>query len=465
MSTIKNILMNLPEVSGPTQKKLPFKEKVKWTIIMLIAFFVLGMIPLYGMAEDALGHFEQIQQILASQFGTIISLGIGPIVTAAIVLQLLNGSGIVKFDTSTSDGKRFYQGVQKTLAFTFVVFQSIIYVSLGGFEPMGVEGTPEYTYYTFLLIGQLILGGLLIIFMDEVVSKWGIGSGIGLFIVAGVSKELVWRAISPLSLEGEDLMIGHVWQFFQAAAGGTLEIATLAITAIIATLVIFAMAVYAQAMKIEIPLSFGRMRGQGVRWPLKFIYTSVIPVILVAALFANFQLWAGLMDSDILGDPEATDPREEGLIGFLSPPGGQYGLSGEIIEKGLFAIDPIIFLQAFVYTLLMALGCMAFSYFWAHTAGMDARSQAKQMMSSGLQIPGFRKDQRVLERLLARYINPLAIMSGFTVGFLAAFADMLGALSQGTGILLAVMIIYKIYEEIAKDHMMDMHPSLRKFME
>ncbi len=172
-----------------------------------------------------------------------------------------------------------------------------------------------------------------------------------------------------------------------------------------------------------------------------------------------------MLDSDILGDPEATEPSEQGIIGFLSPPGGQYGLLGEIVQVGFFSINPIVFLQAFVYTLLMALGCMAFSYFWAHTAGMDAKSQAKQMMSSGLQIPGFRKDQRVLERLLARYINPLAIMSGFTVGFLAAFADMLGALSQGTGILLAVMIIYKIYEEIAKDHMMDMHPALRKFME
>ncbi|MFW6383466.1 MAG: preprotein translocase subunit SecY [Nanoarchaeota archaeon] len=457
MSTIKNILMNLPEVAGPTQKKLPFKEKLKWSITMLVAFFILGMIPLYGMADDAFGHFEQLQQILASQFGTLISLGIGPIVTASIVLQLLNGSGIVKFDTSTSEGKRFYQGIQKSLAFFFVVFESFIFVYLGGFTPK--EGISE-----LLLVGQLILGGLLILFMDEVVSKWGIGSGIGLFIVGGVSKELVWRAFSPLSAEGDPFVIGHVWQFFQAAADGQLDIATLAVTAIGATLLIFAMAVFLQAMKIEIPLSFGRVRGQGVRWPLKFIYTGVIPVILVAALFANFQLWAGLLDNDILGNPE----ENTGIVSFLSPPGDQYGLLGEVIQVGFFNLisdDPIIFLQALVYTLLMALGCMAFSYFWAQTAGMDARSQAKQMMSSGLQIPGFRKDQRVLERLLARYINPLAIMSGFTVGFLASFADMLGALSQGTGILLAVMIIYKIYEEIAKDHMMDMHPALRKFME
>jgi len=95
---------------------------------------------------------------------------------------------------------------------------------------------------------------------------------------------------------------------------------------------------------------------------------------------------------------------------------------------------------------------------------MDARSQAKQMMASGLQIPGFRRDERVLESLLGRYVWPLTIMGGLTVGFLASFADLTGALSRGTGILLAVMIVYKLYEEISRQHMMDMNPMMRRFM-
>jgi len=86
-------------------------------------------------------------------------------------------------------------------------------------------------------------------------------------------------------------------------------------------------------------------------------------------------------------------------------------------------------------------------------------------MNSGLQVPGFRKDQRVLERILDRYIGPLTIMGSIFVGFLAALADLAGALSQGTGILLTVMIIYRLYEDIAKQHMMDMNPMMRKVME
>jgi len=71
----------------------------------------------------------------------------------------------------------------------------------------------------------------------------------------------------------------------------------------------------------------------------------------------------------------------------------------------------------------------------------------------------------VLEQILKRYIFPLTVMGAIAVGFLAASADILGALSRGTGILLSVMIVYKLYEDIAQQHMMDMHPALRKMME
>src|SRR3990167_7982145 len=95
---------------------------------------------------------------------------------------------------------------------------------------------------------------------------------------------------------------------------------------------------------------------------------------------------------------------------------------------------------------------------------MDAASQAKQILASGLQIQGFRRDERVLERILNRYIWPLTVMGGAGVGLLAALADLTGALSRGTGILLAVMIIYKLYEEIARQHAMDMNPMMRRFI-
>ena len=99
--SLKDILLNLPEVKAPLQKKLSFKEKLKWTLLMLFAFFILSSIPLYGLGENALAQFQFLSVILGASFGSVMSLGIGPIVTASIVLQLLTGSGILKLDMTS----------------------------------------------------------------------------------------------------------------------------------------------------------------------------------------------------------------------------------------------------------------------------------------------------------------------------------------------------------------------------
>jgi len=115
------------------------------------------------------------------------------------------------------------------------------------------------------------------------------------------------------------------------------------------------------------------------------------------------------------------------------------------------------------YMLYMVLGATVFAYFWVQTSGMDAKSQAKSILNSGLQIPGFRKDERIIERLLDRYIIPLTIMGGIGIGILASTADVLSALTSGTGILLLIMIIYQFYQQLARESMDDF-TLLKKFM-
>lgn len=481
LSLVNNILANLPEIKGPLQKHVPFKQKLKWTLIVLVLFYVLSAIPLYGLGQNALANFEFLSIILGASFGSILSLGIGPIVTASIVLQLLKGSGLINIDTSTHEGRVFFQGIQKVLAIFFIIFEGAIYVFMGGLSPDPTLAPALFREMEFILIGQLILGGIIVLYMDEVINKWGFGSGVSLFIAAGVSQQLLIRAFSPLTSAGTwafgsgEAPVGAVWVLVRSLAGGNPGEAGRALSGILATVFVFVIAVYAQAMKVEIPLSFGRVRGHGIRWPLAFLYTSNIPVILVAALIANVQLGARLLQNQVTN---ATGGVllwiSEHLVGQFS---GNVPISG--IVKWVFAPNLIaeIFAafssgsfnwlsigQAFTYSIFMIIGAVIFSIFWMQTAGMDAGSQARQIMSSGLQIPGFRRDERVLERILSRYILPLTIMGGIAIGFLAASADVLGALTNGTGLLLAVMIIYRLYEEIAQHHMMDMYPALRRMM-
>ena len=455
---LKDLLYNLPEVKSPLEKKLSFKEKLKWTLLILVAFFILSSIPLYGLGENALSQFQFLSVILGASFGSLMSLGIGPIVTASIVLQLLNGSGILKLDQTTHEGRKTFQGLQKILSIFFILFEAMIYTLMGGL-------TPSPGISSFVIIFQLIIGGILVLYMDEVVSKWGFGSGISLFIAANVSAQIFIRAFSPLTQAGSWAFgsgqppVGKVFTFFLSIANQDITGAGRALVAILATIVVFVASVYVQAMKVEIPLSFGRIRGHGIRWPLRFIYTSNIPVILISALLANIQLTAQLLEKwghALLGTFSGQVPIS-GFVQFVYPP----TLIDNLLSGSFTAFQ---ILQGFTYMFFMVAGSIVFSLFWVQTSGMDARSQARQMMASGLQIPGFRRDERILERLLRRYILPLTVMGAVVVGILAASADLMGALTNGTGILLTVMIIYRLYEDIAKQHMMDMHPALRKIM-
>ncbi|MBI5390779.1 preprotein translocase subunit SecY [Candidatus Woesearchaeota archaeon] len=480
MSWYRPILENLPEVMPPTQKRLSFKEKLKWTLVVLVLFYIMGLIPLYGLGQNALQQFEFLSVILGAEFGSIISLGIGPIVTASIVLQLLNGSGLVKFDLTTKEGKQTFQGVQKLLSFFFILFEAFIYVMMGGLAPS--QGVSPW-----LIIFQLFLGGIIILFMDEVVSKWGFGSGISLFIAAGVSKTIMVRSLSwlpgPTAVAGVTYVTGAIPATFQALGAGDPQTAGIMISMVLSTIIVFVIAVYSQSMKVEIPLSFGRIRGHGIRWPLSFFYTSNIPVILVAALMANVQLWARLLQGwvgagtgvfafiskNIIGQYAGNTPSS-GLVSWLSYPNiPQKIITGSFqffpMDGGFwYAVTRSDFIHAIVFLLFMMGGALMFSIFWVQTSGMDAKTQARNIAASGLQIPGFRKDDRIMERLLDRYIWPLTVMGGLSIGLLAGFADLTGAIGSGTGILLTVMIVYKLYEDIAQQHMMDMNPVMRKFM-
>jgi preprotein translocase subunit SecY len=440
---LDRIITHLPEIEGP-KGKLGFKQKVTWTLTILVLYFFLGLIPLYGLGANALAQFEFLSTVLGASFGSLISLGIGPIVTASIVLQLLNGAGIIRFDLTSHEGKRRYQGVQKLLAILFVILEGTVYVRLGGLSPMA--GIPPW-----ILILQIFLGGILVMFMDEVVSKWGFGSGISLFIAAGVSQGIFIRLFSPFKggvsgAEGAQYSSGKVWQLFQATAGGDTTTAAIALLTILFTLLVFIIAVYTQAMKVEIPLSFARVRGHGIRWPLAFFYTSNIPVILTAALLANVQIVARLVGAS----------WSNTFVGWVTPHNlVQLGVSG--------GVTPLVLAQSLTYVALFVVFSVVFALFWVQTAGLDARSQANQIMRSGLQIPGFRKDPRVLERMLERYIWPLTVLGAIAVGLIASFADLTGALGSGTGILLTVMIVYRMYMDIAQQHMMDV-PGMRKLM-
>lgn len=456
------IVQKLPGVASPG-KRQTFSEKLKWTAIVLGVYYFLSETFLLNINPANLESYKQIATLLGANFGTIITLGIGPIVSASIILQLLVGAKVISWDLGSHHGRVMFQGTQKILAYLFALLEAAAYVIFGAIPP------EVYTAGAMLfVILQIMLGGWLVILLDEVVSKWGFGSGVSLFIAAGIGKEIFIRGFSLVqSNTGE--FVGVVPALISNVLNGNIGIDTLTtyVVPILSTIIVFAIVVYAQAMRVEIPLAFGAFRGFGRKWPLKFIYTNVLPVILTAALLINLQVWGRLISSPSPADPSVqcgllgcytNGQPSSGFVNLLSPP-RQFILN---LIQGTLVGDEI--LRVIVYTLFMVVGSAVFSVFWMNTSGMDPPSVARQIQGIGMQIPGFRRDPRIIERVLERYIPGLAILGGAFVGFLSAFADFTGALVSGTGLLLTVMITYQLYEEIATKHMEDMHPLLRQFM-
>ncbi|PIO00464.1 preprotein translocase subunit SecY [archaeon CG10_big_fil_rev_8_21_14_0_10_43_11] len=450
-------LSNLPEIKAPTGR-INLNSKLMWTLAALVIYFILGSIPIYGLSPAYKSQFETLAILLAANFGSLLSLGIGPIVTASIILQLLQGAGVFKIDTSTPEGKAKFQGLQKVFGIVFIVFENALYVMSGALP--SADGSP---FTIMLMIVQLIVAGLVVLYLDELVSKYGVGSGISLFIAAGVSAQIFANGLSPLpDPTNPSLPTGQVWKVLALFLQGQLEAVLWPLVSIVATIVVFGLSVYLQATKVEIPLSFGRVRGHSIKWPLKFIYTSNIPVILVAALIASMQFWGLMMFNlgiPLLGSFEPSSDGQmvaaSGLVKYMNPP---------TLRKIILAPEVSDFISFGVYLFMMSFGAMFFSILWVMIGNQDPGTVADQILSSNLQIPGFRRDKRIITRMLARYITPLTVLGGLSVGILAAVADLLGALSRGTGILLSVMIVYGMYEQISRESMEDANPLIRKLL-
>ena len=454
MSFYRNLLMNLPEVATPAQKQT-LKKRLTWTFGILILFLFLASIPLYGVDGAQSQYFQTLELLLGAKIGKLLTLGIGPIVTASIVLQLLKGSGIININLQTEEGKFIWSGTHKLVTFVFIILESIVYVAFGAVSPSSSD--------LFWIVSlQLALGGFLVFYMDEVVKKWGFGSGVSLFIAAGIGQAVFLQLFSPFTqtgslgwgFGGSEVAIGKLWAglYFLSHADPQ-SFLLIVLGPVLITIGLFFLIVFFQSINVEIPLSFGRVRGKSMRWPLNFFYAGVIPVILISALSANFQLWSTLW-SKFKGLAEG-----QGLfasfISYLQPISIWDNLGT------FFTLN--VWPHAVTYTIYLVVGSALFSYFWVQTAGMDSRSQANQIINSGLQIPGFRKDIRIIEKLLDRYIIPLTILGGIGIGLLASSADLLNALTSGTGILLMIMIIYQFYQQLARESMEDFSV-LRRFM-
>ena len=495
-----------PSITKP-EGHVRFNQKLWTTVLVLIIYFMMTNVMIYGLSSSTLDIFSSFRAIMAGASGSIMHLGIGPIVTGSIIMQLFAGAKIIQLDLQNSGDKQLYQGVQKLLVLFMIPIESIPQVY--GFLDPSAAVISDYGigWANAIIVSQLFIGSYLVFLLDELVSKWGIGSGISLFIAAGVAQSTFVGTLSPLpTVQGSPLsfenppsgVLPMIFYTLRTATNSQLvsengfELILLnhanPVAALASSIIVFLVVAYAESSKLELPLTHGKVRGHRGQYPIRLVYASNIPVILMAALLANVNMFTLLFWSHpvlstvpILGrngawskahwfgayEVGATTPTDgfawyssmvngvgDWLIPLLNQTGDAYGHSlGQIM------------VHVFVYVFFMTAGSTVFAKFWIETTNMGTKDVAKQIERTGMQIPGFRKNPVVLERILERYIPPVTLFSGAFVGLLASGADLLGTVGNatGTGLLLAVGIILRTYEQIQKEQAMEMHPMLREF--
>ena len=448
----------LPQVPKP-KKKISLQTKLLWCGVALLIYMVMGQTPLYGATAPEFDFLAFARVIFASQQGTLVELGIGPIVTAGLLMQLLRGSDILKFDFKKPEERGIFQTATKMVTYVVIVVESIVYAA-------AVYGGATEPFVLYVIIGQLMAASIIIMFMDELIQKgWGLGSGISLFIMAGVAQQILWSMFSPLPA-GDGGMIGIIPYAVESAFAGDLGNVFFrsnqlpSIFGLFLTAGILLILVFTQGIKIEIPIVSTKYRGFAAVYPIKLMYVSNIPVILASALTANavfvFQMiWSNFNPRNnnffvnfiAQFDPTSPSTPIGGLIYYVTPPRG----------LDVAALDPM---RAVGYVLFMIGIVIVFGRLWVELGGLSPKTAAQNLLDADVQIPGFRRSNAPVEALLNKYIPSVTIIGSAILGLLAGVSDVLGVFGSGIGILLMVDILINYYTQLVREQVEVVMPRL-----
>ena len=456
---VKKISGYIPQVEKP-KKKITLTEKFVWSGIALFLYLVMGQIPLYGVTSAPQFDFLQFARVIfAAQQGTLLELGIGPIVTAGLLMQLLKGSELIKLNFKNPDDRSLFTSATKIVTIIVIIAEGALYgVSVYG----GLLASPSLIP---ILILQLVGASIVVMFLDELVQKgWGLGSGISLFIMAGVAQGILWSLFSPVP--AEDGPVGIFPFLIDSALHGDLSQVFFragqlpSIFGLIVTSIVLLVLVYVQGIHIDVPIVSTKYRGFTAVYPIKLLYTSNIPVILSSALLANAvfmgqMLWANY-------NPENANPLFNVIAQYdpgspQSPTGGilYYVTAPRSLEVAVQ--DPV---RALVYIIFLTTIVTIFGRLWVELGGLSPKSAAKNLLDADVQVPGFRRSQGSVQTLLNKYIPSVTIAGGIIIGLLAAISDVLSVFGTGIGILLMVDIFVNYYNLLIREQVDTHMPKL-----
>ena len=187
LKAVSPIAKVIPSVKKP-EKDPGFRVKIFWTLVAVMLYIIMTTVPLYGIQRGAgIDVFWTLRVILASERGTLAELGIGPIVTGGLILEILVGSRLINVDLTDPEDRIMFNNANKAMAVIMTIFESLVYIIGGAYGSLDLGAAT-------LVFVQLLMAGIIIILLDEMVQKEGVQRGEKLYrhrFVAGLIKLLV----------------------------------------------------------------------------------------------------------------------------------------------------------------------------------------------------------------------------------------------------------------------------------
>ncbi|CAL4887299.1 unnamed protein product [Urochloa decumbens] len=440
------------------ERAVPFQRRALYTGLSVAVFLVCSHVPLYGVRYGAASSggadpLYWVRSILASNRGTLMELGVGPVVTAGTLTQLLTASNIIRVDQRVRAERELVDGARKVLALAIALGEAAASVLLGTYGPVGALGGA-------LIVLQLVSASAVVVFLDDLFNKgYGLrgSSAVSLFSAASTCGKVFWHAFSPVTVnagrgpEFEGIVLAVVHQAVSRAGDARAVVGTLLrrhlpnAMNLFATGLVLLAAVYLEGVKMLLPLQSRDGRGRRATFPIKLLYTSTMPIVLYSAAVSALCLVSQLLHYSRLGGSvlvrllgvweEASHAAVPvgGLVYYVTPPAS-------------FLAAP---LHALVYTALLLASCALLSQAWVVASESTPRDVARRLTDQRLALPG-RRDGATYP-LLRSYIPTAAALGGLCVGALTIFADITGVIGAGTGIMLAATAVYNLVNSVEKE--------------
>jgi len=420
--------------------KIPeMKKKLIFTLIMLIVFRFGSNIPVPGVDKTLLagmfnannaglfGLFDMFTGGSFSQF-TIFALGIGPYITASIVLQLLTVAipALEELAKQGEEGRKKINRITRYTAIGLAIIQGIGY-TFGLFRGV-LTDTTIFAKITIVLV--LVAGTAFLMWLGEQIDQKGIGNGISLLIFAGIITRIptmITNAVRYL-IKGK----GTTQYIIDAETGGLTPqtvytgVPALGVRILIGVaVVIFALAVIVGIILItegtrKVPVQYAKRvvgrkmyGGQSSHIPMKVNQAGVIPVIFAVSLLQIPMTIAYMTGTD------------SGFYKFVYKYLSSSGNPGTYIY--------------FIFNILLII---AFTYFYGQIS-LNPTEIADNLKNNGGFVPGIRPGKPTVEHI-TRIASRLTIVSAIFLAIVASIPTLISALTGssagfgGTSLIIAI---------------------------